>query len=177
MSSGLKSEEVKNYIIGVLSLCIVVLLSFMYKDSKTPLLEKFPVENKPAEISSGEPTLYLYIFFSKHNCPSCLEAVQVLNELPPPFVVTGIVPAEELKNETGLRRTTGAAFNLISSKERHKKFTPNYTPAIFGVAGNGKILFVLPGVPGEKKYLYNFLVNFYGKSSDLLIADGIKGNK
>ncbi len=161
----------KNYIIGFLGICLVVSLSFIYKISKTPVLVKFPIGNESAKNTSSEPPLYIYIFFSQHNCPSCLEFIQVLNELPQPFVVTGIVPGEELKNETVLRKTTGAAFNLISIKECHKKFKPHYTPAIFGVTGSGRVLFVLPGVPGEKKYLYDFLVNFYGKSLELLIPD------
>jgi len=84
-------------------------------------------------------------------------------------VVTGIVPTSELKNETELRQISGATFNLIAYKSFYKKFNPNYTPAIFGVGSNGKILFVLPGVPGEKEYLYNFLSNFYGKSIELLL--------
>ena len=161
----------KNYIIGFLFVCLLVMITFLYKNSKTPVLEEFPIENKPAQTQGDEPPLYLYIFFSQHNCHVCMEAIQVLNELPPPFVVTGIVPAEELKNETTLRRTTGASFHLIPLKDHHKRFYPHYTPAIFGVTGNGRILFVLPGVPGEKEYFYNFLVNFYGKSMELLIAD------
>jgi len=168
-NTALKIKKMKNYITGFLAICILVLVSFIYKHSKNPVLEEFPIENKPAEITSNDPPLYLFIFFSQHNCHVCLEAIQVLNELPPPFVVTGIVPGEELKNETELRTNTGAAFNLTRLKDHHRRFYPHYTPAIFGVTGSGRILFVLPGVPGEKKYLYNFLINFYGKSIDLLI--------
>lgn len=36
------------------------------------------------------PCLPFYTLFT-----SCLEAIEVLNELPPQFVVTGIVPGEE----------------------------------------------------------------------------------
>lgn len=141
----------------------------MYKGSKTPKIDNFPIENKPVKDTSGEPPLYLYIFFSRNNCPDCLDVIKVINELPHPFVVTGIVPVNELKNEADLRNTTGATFNLIGFKDAHKSFKPHYTPAIYGVSGSGKILFILPGVPGEKKYLYDFLINFYGKSIELLI--------
>ncbi|MCP5105252.1 MAG: hypothetical protein GY950_17825 [bacterium] len=103
------------------------------------------------------------------NCPNCLEAIHVLNELPPQFVVTGIVPGEELKNEKELRQTTGAVFKLTGIKQSHRKFVPHYTPTIYGTARNGNILFVLPGVPGQEKYLADFLVNFYGKSIERLI--------
>jgi hypothetical protein len=143
----------------------------MYKDSKTPILRNFPIENKSDRITSGEPPLYLYIFFSRNNCPDCLDAIQVPNKLQPPFVVTGIVPRSELKNGDDLRNTTGAIFKLIGFKDAHKQFNPNYTPSIYGVSGSGKILFILPGVPGEKKYLYDFFINFYSKSIELLIND------
>jgi len=109
---------VKNYIIGFLGICLIVSLSFVYKSSESPVLGKFPIDKKPAELNSGEPPLYLYVFFSKHSCPVCLEVIQVLNQLPPPFVVTGIVPAKELKNEKDLRLTSGATFQLIPYKER-----------------------------------------------------------
>jgi hypothetical protein len=167
----------KNYVIGFLIICIAVLISFMYKDSKTHKLENFPVENKPEKNTAGEPLLYLYIFFSRNNCPDCLDAFQVINELPHPFVVTGIVPVNEMKNESDLRNTTGAAFNLIGFKDAYKPFRPRYTPAIYGVSGSGNILFILPGVPGEKKYLYDFLINFYSKSIELLINDPEKKKK
>jgi hypothetical protein len=103
----------KNYIIGFLVICLLVLVSFVYKHSKKPVLEEFPIENRPAENTSNEPPLYLFIFFSQHNCHVCMEAIQVLNELQPPFFVTGVVPGEELKNEAELRTNTGAAFHLI----------------------------------------------------------------
>ncbi|MGD2090288.1 MAG: hypothetical protein PVH61_29195 [Candidatus Aminicenantes bacterium] len=164
----------KNYVIGFLVICIAVLISFMYKDSKTPKLENFPIENKTKKNTSGEPILYLYIFFSRNNCPDCLDAVQVLNELPHQFIVTGIVPVNELKNEADLRNTTGASFNLIGFKNYHKPFNPLYTPALYGVTGNGEILFIFPGVPGEKRYLNDFLINFYSKSIELLITDNSK---
>lgn len=164
----------KNYIIGFLTICIAVLISFNYKDSKTPKLDNFPIENKIGENTSGEPPLYLYIFFSRNNCPDCLNAVHVLNELTYPFVVAGIVPENELQNEADLRNTTGASFNLIGFKDFYKPLSPAYTPAIYGVTESGKILFIFPGVPGEKKYLKDFLINFYSKSMELLIPDNGK---
>jgi hypothetical protein len=160
---------IKNCIIGFLLVCIVVIFSFMYKDARNPVLGKFPVEIQPPENTSGEPPLFLYFFFSKHHCPICLEAIDVLNGLPPQFVVTGIVPVGELENEAGFRNATGVTFRLVSFRESYRKFTPHYSPAIFGVKANGDILFVLPGVPGEKEYLYDFLISFYSRSIEILI--------
>jgi hypothetical protein len=162
----------RNWIIAALSISVLVLLSFLYKLYKTPVLGRFPLEYRVAPDSSGEPPLYLYLFFSKHNCSVCLEAIQVLNMLKSPFVVTGIVPGEELKNEDQLRRTTGATFKLIGFNASYRRFVPRYQPALFGIAQDGSILFVMPGVPGEQSYLYDFLSNFYGKSLELLLPVG-----
>lgn len=159
----------KNYIIGLLVICLAVLGSFLYKTSISPVLERFPIEQVMVKKTGGEPPLYLFIFFSRNNCQVCLESIQVLNQLPPVFVVTGIVPVEELKNEVEFRKTTGASFKLIAFNKTFKKFSPHYAPTIFGVSGSGRVLFVLPGVPEQKDYLNNFLVNFYGKSMELLI--------
>jgi len=159
---------IKNSIIGFLLVCIVVIFSFNYKDSHRPILCKFPVENQARNNAPGEPPLYLYFFFSRYHCPVCLEAIEVLNELPSQFVVTGIVPAGELEKESEFRNATGAAFNLVIFKESYRRFTPRYSPALFGVSGNGDILFILPGAPGEKKYLYDFLIDFYSRSIEIL---------
>jgi thiol-disulfide isomerase/thioredoxin len=159
---------IKNSIIGFLLVCIVVIFSFNYKDSHRPVLGKFPIENQAKDNVPGEPPLYLYFFFSKNHCPVCLEAIEVLNELPSQFVVTGIVPGGELNKESELRSATGAMFNLVPFKDIHRRFTPRYAPTLFGVSGNGDILFILPGVPGEKKYLNEFLIDFYSRSLEVL---------
>ncbi len=159
----------KNYIIAFLAICVVTVLSFMYKNFQNPALGEFPMEDTLKEVGDQKPRLFLFIFFSRQNCHTCLEAIEVLNELPPQFVVTGIVPGEELENETDVRSTTGATFKLVVGTGGYKRFMPHYTPTIYGVNGTGKILFALPGVPGAKAYLYDFLTNFYGKCIELLL--------
>ena len=77
----------------------------------------------------------------------------------------------KFESEKELRSATGAAFKLIQFNDTYKKFNPHYAPTIFGVSSKGNILFILPGVPGQKEYLYNFLVEFYGKSIELLIPE------
>jgi len=93
-----------------------------------------------------------------------LRVIDVLNELPSHFVVKGIVPEEELKNEVELRKITGAKFELEKLSSRYIKFLPNYAPTLFGMGRKGKIYFILPGVPTEKEYLRNFLDSFYYKA-------------
>jgi len=159
----------KNYVIAFLAICVVVALSFMFKNFHNPILDEFPMGHTLKTGNNEEPRLFLFIFFSRHNCPTCLEAIEVLNELPPQFVVTGIVPGEELEDETDVRNTTGATFKLTGMKRVYNRFMPHYTPTIYGVNRTGKILFVFPGATGAKAYLYDFLTNFYGKCIDLLL--------
>jgi hypothetical protein len=151
----------KNYIIGTLGVIILVLCSILYKSEMTR--NRFPVVlNAEARNDGVDVHLFLHVFFKKKNCPDCMEIIDVLNHLPPQFVVTGIVPQDELKDEKGFRRITGAAFPLISAK-KYKRYIPLYSPAIIGVSPDGDILFVLPGVPGEKAYLEKFLDSLYNK--------------
>ncbi|HLP46329.1 MAG TPA: hypothetical protein VK469_10295 [Candidatus Kapabacteria bacterium] len=151
----------KNYIIGILGVIILALLSIIYKNevssrNRLPL----PIGIKNLNV---EKSLILYVFFSKNNCPDCLEIINVLNNLPHHFAVFGIVPENELKEEKELRGITKAAFPLISVSG-YRKYVPSYAPAIVGVSPvNGDIFFTLPGVPGEKEYLGNFLESLYVK--------------
>ncbi len=167
----IRESPVKNYIIGVLAVGLAVLLSFVYRNSRQNVLQRFPVESAGNKLETGGARLYLFIFFSKNNCHVCLEAIRVLNGLGAPYVVTGIVPVKELWDEAGLRGVSGAEFPLVSIGREHVKFNPHYTPSIFGVSARGRILFVLPGVPGEGKYLHDFLTNVYSRTLEVLIED------
>jgi hypothetical protein len=151
---------------------IVVLASIMYKNEALPRY-RFPVlENTPA--ANKDAPLYLYVFFSKSNCPNCLEIIDVLNNLPPYFAVYRIVPESELNDEKELRRITNAAFPLISVS-KYRKYIPLCAPAIVGVSSiNGDILFTLPGVPSEKAYLGIFLESLYKKVSPFLLKGETK---
>jgi len=155
----------KNYIIGTLLVIILVLVSFIYRSSNQPCGVGFPIQPEDrARVSSDiDVPCFLYVFFKKNNCHDCLEIIKVLNNLPPQFVVTGIVSEKELVNEKELREITGAMFPLRSS-EGYKKQSPWYTPTIIGVSPQGIILFTLPGVPNEKEYLETFLNALYGKT-------------
>ncbi len=136
----------------------MVLASVIYKNEKNPN-KRFP---GLADTRGTEPEvpLFLYVFFSKRNCKDCLEIIQALNNLPPHFIVSGVVPDRELTEEKVLRDKTGATFPLMGAK-KYKKFVPWYMPGVIGVSPGGDILFVLPVVPGVKTYLKNFLDSLY----------------
>jgi len=165
----------KNYIIGTLAVIIVFLLSVVYKQQNTLILNQFPVQEEMTIDSSETPPLFLFLFFSKKNCASCLdEVIKTLNEIKPPFYVQGIVPGDQLKDEMDLRSKTGAAFP-ITNFERYRKFIPMYTPTLFGVANSGKIIFIMPGSVMQSGQIENFLVAAYSKTYHLL--DNKKGRK
>ncbi|HLP44374.1 MAG TPA: hypothetical protein VK469_00400 [Candidatus Kapabacteria bacterium] len=159
----------KNYVIGVLGAIILVLISIIYKN-EISLRNRIPIPVGTKNLDE-EVHLILYIFFSKNNCPDCLEIIDLLNNLPSYFVVFGIVPGNELKEEKELRRITNASFPLIDNL-KYRKYIPWYTPTIIGISPtNGDVLFTLPGVPGEKEYLGNFLESFYRKSYPFIFKD------
>jgi len=152
----------KNYIIGVLVVIIAALLSLVYKQDKTTVPKRFPAL-EVAKTGDVEAPLILYVFLSKRNCVDCLEVVHSLNHLPPHFIVRGIVPKKELEDEKELRAITGAEFPLMTA-EKYRKYLPWYTPCIIGVSPiDGGIIFTIPGVPGEKEYLVDFLQSLYEK--------------
>jgi hypothetical protein len=158
----------KNYIIGVLGVIILVLVSIIYKD-KLSLRNRFPLPEGIKKFEARVP-LIIYVFFSKSNCPDCLEIIELLNNLPPYFAVFGIVPENELMDEKELRRITNAAFPLMSVS-KYREYIPWYAPTIVGVSpAKGDILFILPGVPGEKEYLGNFLDALYTKIYPILLT-------
>ncbi|MDQ1349870.1 MAG: hypothetical protein QG657_171 [Acidobacteriota bacterium] len=155
----------KNYIIGLLMVISLVFASLFYKEKTRLRYAEFPVvETKVSDNSH----LHLYVFFSKQNCVPCLEYIKELNELPPEIKVFGVVPDFEVKDEAILRELTGAAFPLIGNSQ-FKWFIPLYSPTTVGVSTKGEIYFVLPGVPGEKDYIENFLMNLYYKLQRIFV--------
>jgi len=161
----------KNLLIAFLLVVILLLGSFLYRGHHTnrniDMYAEFPVSSGGKLIREDAP-LYLFVFFSEHNCPPCMEVFSVLNTLPPPFCVTGVVPDNEAPHEVRIRQRTGAAFPIIGAKGL-ENFVPPYTPSILGVSSRGRIHFVLPAVPGETEYFMAFLESFYGKAFPLLL--------
>ena len=160
----------KNYIIGILAVIILVLTSIIYKQNQTTVPKPFPPLDEAFKGKSEAP-LILYFFFSKNNCRSCLEIIEALNELPPHFIVLGIVPENELKDEKEIRTITGAIFPIISPVKL-KRHLPSYTPSLIGVSPKrGKIFFTLPSVPDGKACLLIFLETLYGRIYDALLEE------
>lgn len=150
--------------IGTLAVVILFLGSVVYKEKQAMVCRHFPIPEE-LEKTSGEPPLYLFLFFSKHNCEPCVVKIaKMLNGLPSQFIAAGIVPNEELEDEPGLRSKTGAAFPLYRYS-KFKKFLPWHTPTLFGVSPSGKIIFVLPGIEEQEAYLENIIEIIYGNMS------------
>jgi len=152
----------KNYVIGLLLVSIILLGSFVYKINQNNIYQGFTnitTNNK----DKYENSFYLFFFFSYKNCQPCLEVISVLNNLPPPFVVVGVIQPVELRDEPFIRKELGVNFRLISTNKL-KKYNPPYWPTIIGVDRNWKIYFIMPSVPDEKDYLAEFLTKFYERA-------------
>jgi hypothetical protein len=156
----------KNYVIGLLLVTIILLGSFLYNINQHNIYHGFQNE-KIYNKGDIENPFYLFFFFSYKNCSPCLEVIYVLNNLPPPFVVIGVVRPEELRDEPFLRNEFGITFRIISTSKL-KKYIPPYWPTIIGVDQNKKIYFILPSVPDEEKYLEEFLTTFYERAYPVL---------
>ncbi|MDD8020802.1 MAG: hypothetical protein PHU81_06430 [Acidobacteriota bacterium] len=103
---------------------------------------------------------YLFLYFHSHDCPQCLRVINVLNNLPPQYIARGIIPDEEIEDSEKIKETTGARFEF-EPVSKYKKFMPAISPCLIGVSKEKVILFVLPSVPGQEKYLQEFLDSFY----------------
>lgn len=159
----------KNYFIIFLVVCLLVSISFIYKLGSQKPLQHFPITDLPQNQTQNiENPLYLVLFFSVQNCKDCMGGIEILNDLKAPFVVYGLVPPDELKNETHLRSITGAKFKILPGS-KFKRFSPIYAPTLYGVSQKGCILFVLPGIPNQKDYLENFLNTLYNKAYPVLL--------
>lgn len=159
----------KNLSIAFLLVVILLMSSFYYKNSKGNICHGFPLSDVTQSKDVDAP-LFLFLFFSKSNCPPCLEIIQTLNTLPPQFKVVGIVPDHELKEEKEIRGQTAASFKLVGVK-KYMKFATCYTPTLIGVSQKGKIYFILPAVPEEKGYFNDFLESFYSAAFLLLLDE------
>lgn len=152
----------KNYVIGLLLVIIILLGSFLYKINHHNIYHGFQ-NVKIDDNGDIKNPFYLFFFFSYKNCIPCLEVISVLNNLPPPFVVIGVVRPEELRDEPFLRNELGITFRIISTSKL-EKYIPPYWPTIIGVDPNRKIYFTLPSVPNEEEYLEEFLTIFYERA-------------
>ena len=159
----------KNMAIALLLTVVLVLSSFLYRQSHSNVFLHFPIEEL-TEKNDSDPIFFLLFFFSRHSCPPCLEIIQVLNNLPSQFKVIGIVPENEMKEINEIREQTSATFKIIDMK-KFVKVMPLYTPALLGVSKDGKILFSLPAVPGAKEYFTEFLETFYTQAFLFMIDE------
>lgn len=150
----------KHLVIGSVAVALLVSASFVYKHNNRQIIAGFPLPHQ-AEGKAANP-FHLIYFFSIHNCPACLEVIKTLNNLPPHFTITGVVPLGQLANPKKTQEITGAEFPLISQNDL-KKYTPAYWPCLMGVDKQNNLCFILPSLPDQNNYLEDFLQSFYYK--------------
>mgnify|MGYP000940992660 CR=1 FL=1 len=149
----------KNLIILVLICLLIVAVSFSYKYYRLNLYSEFPLEIEENG-NMEEIPFYLFLYFHSHDCPECLRVINVLNNLPPHYIVRGVIPDDEINNSEIIREFTGAIFKF-EPVSKYKQFMPLISPCLIGVSKEKAILFVLPSVPDQEKYLQEFLESFY----------------
>lgn len=155
--------EMKNYFIGFLAVLSLLLASVVYNESRDQQLAAFPVETS---VTAGtaeyqQPSLILYLFFSKKNCMSCMQIIPILNSLKYPFEVVGIVPEDELASVDELRAVTRATFPLIPFSREYAKLRPVMWPSLYGVSKKGWVLFIWPSFFEFTQNFENLLKKFY----------------
>jgi hypothetical protein len=153
---------IKNYTIAILSVTVLLLISFIYKQHNRMVCHHFPIPESLKSKSDKTP-LYLFLFFSKKDCSPCISnIINILNTLPSNFCIAGIAPEKDVMELESLRTQTGASFPLYSFTE-FKTYLPWHTPTLFGVSPSGKILFVFPGILGKEFYIEEMLQSAYKK--------------
>jgi len=116
----------------LMGVIILYLISVIYRNHVTPILIDFPVKDLGAG-SKDEVRLNLVLFFSRKNCPPCVQqVVNFLNQPPENVRVIGIVKEEELNFLNEIKAMTGAKFPIKTLK-KWKKYRPNYAPTLYGV--------------------------------------------
>ena len=106
----------KRLIYFLAAVIVLYLISAIYRYQVTPILINFPVDELGI-IPKKEVRLNLVLFFSRKNCPPCVQhIINYLNEAPESIQVVGIVKEEEIKFLDEIRETTGAKFPIKSIK-------------------------------------------------------------
>jgi len=152
----------KNYIIIFLIVVIILISSFLFRRNQEyqnrSIFCEFPFKSLKLKKDSS---FVLLFYFSKNNCIDCLRVTEQLNKLRDRMNIVGVVPVEELENEIGFRNETGVKFSLIGVNGKLKRLIPNYSPSLIGINKKGSILFVIPSLPGDQFFIYEFLIKFY----------------
>lgn len=157
----------KKYYIALLAAVILAAASYLISINKRSIYGSFDFDSAINEQDVENP-LYLYFFFSKQNCKSCLEIIKVLNRLSEPYKVIGVVPDTEFAQLSDLRSSTEATFDIIGAG-KFTKIQPLYTPTVIGVSKKKKIYFVLPAVPGGESFFEGFIRAFYDRAYPLIM--------
>jgi hypothetical protein len=138
--------------------------SYIYKLRNNDLNHFLRLDKLPEAQREG---INIFFIFSRHNCYPCLNIIKTLNTLPEPFTILGIVPDNELLDEAGLRRFTGATFK-ISKLSLYKRFATYYNPTIVGISKRLGLLFIIPAVSNQNEFIRAFLFDFYYSAYPLL---------
>ncbi len=148
---------------GFAGTIIIFLGSLLYKQSNVMVCHHFPLPASLIEKGSQNVPFYVFFFFSKNNCSSCLkENFEVLSNLPSNFKIAGVLPAQEYGGREEIKNNIKVSFPLYSS-HNFRKYLPLHWPSLYGVSPAGEIIFVVPIIQGQSACLETILFSVYGE--------------
>lgn len=152
----------KNYLIATLIAIIIFMGTFIFRIQNTMVLKQFPVPAIEKVNDSTEPTLFLFLFFSKKGCKDCSDkVVRLLNGLTDMFLITGVIPEDELENQQEIRNEKGITFQLHGFG-RYRNYLPPKIPTLICVNSSGEVIFIRPVFKEQTKELESLLAKVYG---------------
>jgi len=150
----------KNAVIVFLLASLVLLSSMVYKNAKVSAYYNKDLKGTGVTNPLGDKVLYLYLFFSKKTCSSCVDMISELNGFANPIIVKGVVPKTDISDIVSIRESFGIKFEIVS-EERFDRSFPVVVPALVGSTESGEIVLIMPAVSGSVKYIREYMTRLY----------------
>jgi len=107
----------------------------------------------------------LIFFFSKHNCPPCMDVVLKLNEMANNIPIIGVLDQQDSGDIESIRRDY--AFPVEIMREKYLNYLPFLSPCLVAVDQQGRVLMVLPGLRGQEEYFEQIALELAAKAISL----------
>lgn len=119
-------------------------------------------------IPNSKSDFVLLIFFSEKNCSGCLNEIKWWKKLynffdPNEMEIIGIIPEEEIKNVSTIRKRFGIKFKIGYNDNLWKCFNIKYSPFKILFSKEGNIFYCGPTIENEisMEGFFNLIAAFY----------------
>lgn len=104
----------------------------------------------------------LLFFFSIQSCPPCMEISHIFGEKVYGIPVIGVLSKSD---ENELERIKAiSAFPVVLMSKKYRDYQPLLSPSLVAVDRFGRVLMILPGLPGQNEYLDKLLLSLVPKA-------------